>query len=633
MTVKEAAAKIILRVAIYVRVSTRNQEDKYSLAAQEHDLVEYANKQNWHIVEVFKDVESGAKFDKKGLTALMDCVDDGLVDIVLVADQDRLSRLDTLNWEELKLVLRENNVKIAEPGLVIDLENEDDEFRSDLYNIIARRERRLFRRRSQRGLRQYVREGGIYGRVPFEYIYDKETKEVSLNEEFSWVISFIDELFLQGYGPSSIARRLNKISRTPNGAKWHANTVYQRLLNPAYCGEYSVTFMNGETITIKKKYPLLRTVETFERIQHIIKTNAKPFSTTRKHHHPLAKLHISCSECGRKISLQQGDKSQYGGYRWYLAHNHGLAEPCPYDPKYNAVRITRPLVLAVKNILLSEETAKRYLDIEFKDESQITHLEQQASNIQKMMSDNNGKIDKLLDLYLDNKLAKEKYEDKTKSIETENADLKASFEELNMKINLMKDEKYSYDALLDNLAVVEEHLSTIYRIDTEYSEKDKEDLISALFEYALLSPADNTITFKFTTINDFPIDLKINIDETNLEYEERLLQQQRERYEATQAILDAQPSPISFMELKRLSGLNAQTLRLDEERFGPYSNLKLGKGSPERKAEIIEGIKRLITVNPNMTSIEIAKELGSSQGTILKYIRENNLREGRQHKG
>lgn len=239
----------------------------------------------------------------------------------------------------------------------------------------------------------------------------------------------------------------------------------------------------------------------------------------------------------------------------------------------------------------------------------------------------------LLDLYLDNKLAKEKYEDKTKSIETENADLKASFEELNMKINLMKDEKYSYDALLDNLAVVEEHLSTIYRIDTEYSEKDKEDLISALFEYALLSPANNTITFKFTTINDFPIDLKINIDETNLEYEERLLQQQRERYEATQAILDAQPSPISFMELKRLSGLNAQTLRLDEERFGPYSNLKLGKGSPERKAEIIEGIKRLITVNPNMTSIEIAKELGSSQGTILKYIRENNLREGRQHKG
>ncbi|GEM_PF-986687 len=633
MTTKEIEAENVLRVAIYIRVSTRNQEDKYSLAAQEHDLVEYAKKQNWHIVEVFKDVESGAKFDKKGLTSLMDCVDDGLVDIVLVSDQDRLSRLDTLNWEELKLVLRENNVKIAEPGLVIDLDNEDDEFRSDLYNIIARRERRLFRRRSQRGLRQYVREGGMYGRVPFEYIYDKETKEVSLNKDFAWVIPFIDDLFLQGYGPSSIATELNKISRTSNGAKWHPNTVYQRLRNSAYCGEYSVTFSNGETITHDRIYPQLRSVETFERIQHLMETNMKPFPTTRKHHHPLAKLHITCAECGRKIALQQGDKSQYGGYRWYLAHNHGLAEPCPYDPKYNAVRITRPLVLAVKNILLSEETAKRYLDIEFKDESQIIQLEKQVSNLHKMVSDNNGKIDKLLDLYLDSKLTKEKYEEKTKKIEMENANLKISINELNMKIDLMKDEKYSYDVLLDNLAVVEEHLSTIYRIDTEYSENDKEELIAALFEYALLSPANNTITLKFTTINDFPLDLTVKIDKTNVEYEENLLEKQRERYEATQAILDAQLRPICFMELKRLTGLNAQTLRLDEERFGPYSNLKLGKGSPERKAEIIEGIKRLISTNPNMTSIEIAKELGSSQGTILKYIRENNLREGRPLKG
>lgn len=633
MTVKETEARNVLRVAIYIRVSTRNQEDKYSLAAQEHELTEYANKQNWRIVDVFKDVDSGAKFDKKGLTALMDCVDDGLVDIVLVADQDRLSRLDTLNWEELKLVLRENNVKIAEPGLIIDLDNEDDEFRSDLYNIIARRERRLFRRRSQRGLRQYVREGGMYGRIPFEYVYDKETKEVSINKEFSWVIPFIDDLFLQGYGLSSIATELNKISRTSNGSKWHPNTVYQRLRNVAYCGEYSVTFSNGETITNEDKYPQLRTVETFERIQHLMETNTRLFPTSRIHHHPLAKLHITCTICGRKISLQQGDKSQYGGYRWYLTHNHGLADPCPFEPKYNAVRITRPLVLAVKNILLSEETAKRYLDIEFKDESQISQLELQASSLQKMMSDNNGKIDKLLDLYLDSKLTKEKYEEKTKLIENENKSLNSKLNELNTKIHLLKSEKYSYDALLDNLAVVEEHLSSIHRIDTEYSEKDKEDLIAALFEYALLSPADHTITFKFTTINDFPIDLIVKIDETNVEYEERLLQQQRERYEATQAILNAQPAPISFMKLKRLSGLNAQTLRKDEKRFGPYSNLKLGKGSPERKTEIVEGIKKLITVNPNMTSIDIAKELGSSQGTILKYIRENKLREGRQRKG
>lgn len=621
-----------LRVAIYIRVSTKGQEDKYSLAAQEFELTKYANEQGWEIIHIFRDVDSGAKFNKKGLNALLDCVDDELVDLVLVADQDRLSRLDTVDWEVLKDALRENKVKIAEPGTIINLENEDDEFISDLKNILAKRERRKIRRRYMRGLRQYVREGGIYGRIPYEYHYNKQTKELTINEKFAWLIPFIDDLFLQGYGPSSIATELNKISRTPNGAKWHANTVYQRLRNPAYCGDYSVTFATGETILNKEIYPQLRTVETFERIQHIIETNTKPFPTTRKNHHPLAKLHITCEQCGRKITLQQGDKSRHGGYRWYLAHKHGLANTCPLEPKYNAVRITRPLVIAVKNILLSETNAKKYLDIDFKDESQIAQLVIKIDNLQKMISDNMSKTDKLLDLYLENKLTKEKYDEKTKQIEKENKELKFKLDELSTKIHLLKSEKYSYDTLIENLAVVEDHLSTIHRIDSEYSERDKEELIAALFEYALLSPADNTITFKFTTINNFPIDLTIAIDATNQEYEERLLQQQRERYETTQSILDAQPTPISFMELKKLTGLNAQTLRLDEERFGCYRNIKLGKRSPERKMEIVEGIKNLISVNPSITSLEIAQELGSSQGTILKYIREYNLREGRKHK-
>lgn len=115
-------------VAIYIRVSTKMQEDRYSLPAQRHELTKYAEQQGWHIVRAFEDVDSGANYEKVGLTKLLDAVDDGLIDIVLVTDQDRLSRLDTVNWELLKGVLRDNNVKIAEPGRIVDLSNEDDEF-------------------------------------------------------------------------------------------------------------------------------------------------------------------------------------------------------------------------------------------------------------------------------------------------------------------------------------------------------------------------------------------------------------------------------------------------------------------------------------------------------------------------
>lgn len=125
------SAKVI-RVAIYIRVSTKLQEDRYSLSAQTVELTRYAIQQGWEIVEVFRDVDSGTKLDKDGLKSLLDCVENGQVDIVLCIEQDRLSRLDTVKWEYLKGVLRENNVKIAEPGRISDLSNADDEFFSDL---------------------------------------------------------------------------------------------------------------------------------------------------------------------------------------------------------------------------------------------------------------------------------------------------------------------------------------------------------------------------------------------------------------------------------------------------------------------------------------------------------------------
>ncbi|MEY9980355.1 recombinase family protein [Lysinibacillus sp. RC79] len=162
-----------MKTIIYYRVSTKLQEDRYSLKAQKEELTRYAISQGWEIVAEFKDVDSGGKLNKEGLNGLMDYVEENAVDIVLCVDQDRLSRLDTLNWEFLKDILRDNKVKIAEPGTIVDLANEDDEFISDLKNLIAQREKRAIVRRMMRGKRQRTREGKGWGPTPSEYIYDK----------------------------------------------------------------------------------------------------------------------------------------------------------------------------------------------------------------------------------------------------------------------------------------------------------------------------------------------------------------------------------------------------------------------------------------------------------------------------
>ncbi|MCY8010352.1 recombinase family protein [Bacillus haynesii] len=63
-----------MRAAIYIRVSTKLQEEKYSLRAQTTELRRYVKQQEWRLVDEFQDIQSGGKLHKKGLNALLDIV-------------------------------------------------------------------------------------------------------------------------------------------------------------------------------------------------------------------------------------------------------------------------------------------------------------------------------------------------------------------------------------------------------------------------------------------------------------------------------------------------------------------------------------------------------------------------------
>lgn len=622
-----------LRVAIYIRVSTKLQEDRYSLSGQLTELTRYAIAQGWEIIETFKDVESGAKFDKAGLEALLDCVEDGKVDIVLVIEQDRLSRLDAVDWELLKDVLRENKVKIAEPGSIIDLSNDDDEFISDIKNLLARRERRSIKRKMSRGIRQYTREGKLYGRQPDEYIYDAKTKSVAINQERAWIIPFIDNLYLEeGKGLHQIAQRLNKLCTTANGYKWTAAQVLSRLNSKSYHGLLEKTFENGETITVEDVYPALRTKETYERIQYLVKTNRNFKLPAVSYNHPLRRIKITCKHCGRRLSIVKGPVLEDGNFNVYVNHAREYAKPCIVDPHYNAAQILRPLFIAIKDILLDKELAKMYVDLDFEEIDKLNQLESELAAVQKQLQSNAEKLDKLLDLYLDGAWSKDKLDQNKQRIEFESLELKDTSRELKQKIELVKNQQYNYESFLKTISISEEYLAVFDRMNitgehlpVEMTMLQQEQLVAGIFENAELDGLENILTLNAKSIENVPVSVQIKIDGHNVIAEEKLKEKQYERYLNTQKLLDEQSSPLTFMELKRITGLNAQTIREDEKLFGTYRNLKPGKGSAERKEQIIQIIKDCLAKDPKMPSRLIAEIAYSSQSTILKYKRELNL--------
>jgi len=81
-----------VRVVLYARVSSYDQQKHGDLDKQLELLRNYALKRGYEIVEEIKDRASGLKENRKGLKKIFDLAEKGLIDKVLVTYPDRLAR-------------------------------------------------------------------------------------------------------------------------------------------------------------------------------------------------------------------------------------------------------------------------------------------------------------------------------------------------------------------------------------------------------------------------------------------------------------------------------------------------------------------------------------------------------------
>jgi DNA invertase Pin-like site-specific DNA recombinase len=91
-TLRERGEK--LRVFIYLRVSSDDQEDNTSLEQQEIDCRAYCEDNGHHVAGVFKDVYTGSVWwDRKGFMAMRERYLAGEADAVIVRTYSRFTRM------------------------------------------------------------------------------------------------------------------------------------------------------------------------------------------------------------------------------------------------------------------------------------------------------------------------------------------------------------------------------------------------------------------------------------------------------------------------------------------------------------------------------------------------------------
>lgn len=424
-----------MRVAIYARVSTEQQVDNYSIDFQKERTKAFCASKGWdNITEYIDGGFSGSNTQRPALQKLIKDIDKRLIDVVIVYRLDRLSRSqrDTLFLiEELFLP---NNVEFISLNETIDTSTPFGRAMIGILSVFAQLERETINERMRFGRYKRVKDNGYYGgglAEPLGYRI-KEHGILEINEEEAEIVKVIYNEYIKLKSVKLVQKRLKELGYPVPRYQRVSLTLNRRL----YIGEVSFgnEFFPGAHQPIIDK-------ETFETVQKIrSKQHGKNYGKI-KNRHFIGKT--ECGLCGEtyqifstgKRKLRNGDIVEHS----YLTCK-ARRFPLEYPQKCHNKRWRKD---AVEEILF-DRIDKLTID-DLTDKINIGE-NSVKKNFKTLINKIDNKIEKLIDLYSEGLIEKEKLLQKVDKLNYEKEELLIEEELLDTTVNtqaieFLKDKK------------------------------------------------------------------------------------------------------------------------------------------------------------------------------------------------
>jgi site-specific DNA recombinase len=257
-----------LRIATYTRRSTDEENQPFTIEAQDSKLDAYATSQDgWTIVAKFSDDASGASVDRPGLQRALAAAKAGRFDVLLVYRVDRFSRrIRDLVWlldelDQAGIVFR----SATEP---FDTSTPAGRMLVQMLGVFAEFEREMIIDRVINGMERKASKGQwTLGVAPEGLQVDPETQHLQpVQAEVPAIAEIFDLYTVRRRGTRAIATHLNQRGiRRRSGRPWSHKTIIDVLVNPAYIGV--VAFRD---IHCEDAHPAIIDRDTFNRAQQIL---------------------------------------------------------------------------------------------------------------------------------------------------------------------------------------------------------------------------------------------------------------------------------------------------------------------------------------------------------------------------
>ena len=427
---------------LYERLSRDDelQGESNSISHQKQMLEEFARRNGLPNPTHFTDDGvSGTRFDRPGFLAMMEEVEAGRVEAIVIKDMSRLGR-DYLKVGQVMEILRQRGVRLIAINDGVDSLKGDDDF-TPFRNIMNE----FYARDTSRKIRSVFKSKGMSGKhltgtVIYGYLWDEKREHWLVDEEAAAVVRHIFALAMEGYGPYQIATKLSEekiempavhLARYGEGVnknkafadiyRWSASTVVEILKKQEYLG-HTVNFKTRKHFKDKKSHYVdesewtifentheaIIDQETFDNVQRI-RGNARRYPDGFGEAHPLTGL-MYCADCGGKMYVHR----TYNGKRvpQYTCGQYGkypIGSLCPTQHRIKAEAV----LTLIADMLRAIAEYSRNDRVEFIRTVQETQVAQQTADISKKRKrlaaaqKRAGELEKLIcKIYEDNALGK-----------------------------------------------------------------------------------------------------------------------------------------------------------------------------------------------------------------------------------
>jgi site-specific DNA recombinase len=392
-------------VVIYQRVSSEEQIENFSLAAQERTCRDFAEKRGWEIVEVFEDPGHSGKNDKRpSFQRLIAGAREQRFKVVLVHKLDRFSRNVDTTLKYFR-ILNECDVTIASATEDFDYSTPQGRLFFRMMASFAQWYLENLSAETVKGKRERALEGLHNGRLPFGYAVGPNKVAVLVPKEAEIVREAFEKYSTNQYTDREIAQFLNESGFvTRKGRRWSKDTVRDFLQNEFYYGRVAYR----DQILPGNHEPVISR-ELFEQCQRVRSSHArrpKSFAQTPKRIYMLHRV-ICCNCCDRPLRMQ----SAHGSFYYKEASlERGLE--CEHAAKSIRMGLADSQMIELLKVLRLPDDWQSDLEERIADEDEGHRIEERRRQL-------NEKRRRLGRAYSDGTMEEDEYESKLKQIEAE----------------------------------------------------------------------------------------------------------------------------------------------------------------------------------------------------------------------